>query len=176
MPCTRTPPDLPDSFQICEKTSFCEQINFPVCLQFFSAFFGPIGHGGVYFAFLSREGFRQSPRKHFVIHGKFMGNPWKFKWNNHGKTMDNSMENAWKIHGKSMDNEKGKKDMFPWYSMGSHGGPSGPMCPHEESWVPMGFHGSPWVPMGPVLWVQFFGPSGHRLLNESRGRQEDSHI
>ena len=38
--------------------------------------------------------------------------------------------------------------MFPWYSMGLHGGPWGPMGPHEESWVSMGPHGSPWVPMG----------------------------
>ena len=70
--------------------------------------------------------------------------------------------------------------MFPWYSMGPHGGhgdpwvPMGshgspwvPMGPHGFPWVPMGTHGSPWgphgvpwgpmgspwVPMGPVLWV-----------------------
>ena len=56
------------------------------------------------------------------------------------------MENPWKIHGKSMDNKNGKKTkMFPWYSMGS---PGGPMGPHEESWVPMGPHASPWVPTG----------------------------
>ena len=159
-------------------------------------------HGGVYFVFLRQEGFRQPPRKHFVIHGKFMENqsmenPWEIEWNNHGKTMEHSMGNPWKIHGKSMDNKNGKKDMFPWYSMGPHGGPWGPMGPHEESWVPMGSHGfpwvpwvpmgtpwvpmgpmgphgtpwgphgvpmgSPWVPMGPVLWVQFFGPSGHKI-------------
>ena len=63
--------------------------------------------------------------------------------------MENSMGNPWKIHGKSMDNKNGKKEMFPWYSMGPHGGPWGPMGPHEESWVPMGSHGFPWVPMGP---------------------------
>ena len=58
------------------------------------------------------------------------------------------MGNPWKIHGKSMDNKNGKKEMFPWYSMGPRGGPWGPMGPHEESWVPMGPHGFPWVPMG----------------------------
>jgi len=30
--------------------------------------------GGVYFVFLRQEGFRQPPRKHFVIHGKSIGN------------------------------------------------------------------------------------------------------
>ncbi len=104
--------------------------------------------GGVYFVFLRQEGFRQPPRKHFVIHGKSMENrsmenPWKIEWKIHGETMENSMENPWEIHGKSMDNKNGKKEMFPWYSMGPHGGPWGPMGPHEESWVPMGSHGSP---------------------------------
>ena len=82
--------------------------------------------GGVYFVFLRQEGFRQPPRKHFVIHGKSMGNrsmenPWKIEWEIHGK--------PWTIHGKfhgksmenheqSMDRKNGKKEMFPWYSMG----------------------------------------------------------
>ena len=61
-----------------------------------------------------------------------MGNPWE----NHGKSMENSMDNPWETHGKSMDNKNEKKEMFPWYSMGPHGGPWGPMGPHEESWVP----------------------------------------
>ena len=44
-------------------------------------------YGGVYFVFLRQEGFRQPPRKHFVIHGKIMqnrihgkSNPWVPKW------------------------------------------------------------------------------------------------
>ena len=68
--------------------------------------------GGVYFVFLRQEGFRQPPRKHFVIHGKSMDNPWmENPWKIHdGKTMEkqlkihgksygNSMENPWEIHG-----------------------------------------------------------------------------
>ena len=31
-------------------------------------------YGGVYFVFLRQEGFRQPPRKHFVSHGKILGN------------------------------------------------------------------------------------------------------
>ena len=103
--------------------------------------------------------------------------PWKIHGKSNGKTLEKSMGNPWKIHGKSMDNKNGNKEMFPWYSMGPHGGPWGPMGPHEESWVPMGSHGFPWVSMGshgshgfpwvpmgshPWVpmgspWVQFFG-------------------
>ena len=49
--------------------------------------------------------------------------PWKIHGKSNaktiGKTMENSMGNPWKIHGKSMDNKNGKKEMFPWYSMGT---------------------------------------------------------
>ena len=48
-----------------------------------------------------------------------MENPWKIEWEIHGKSKENSMENPWEIHGQSMDNKNGKKEMFPWYSMGS---------------------------------------------------------
>ena len=55
-------------------------------------------YGGVYFVFLRQEGFRQPPRKHFVIHGKSMEN----------RSMENRMEkpceNHWKLDGKSMEN------------------------------------------------------------------------
>ena len=63
-----------------------------------------VQYGGVYFVFLRQEGFRQPPRKHFVIHGKSMENrsmenPWKIEWKNQGKTMENSMGNPWEING-----------------------------------------------------------------------------
>ena len=77
--------------------------------------------------------------------------------------MENSMGIQWKIHGISMDNKNGKRKCFsgtPWVPMGGHGDPWAPMRNHGFPWVPMG---SPWGPMGPVLWVQFFGPSGHTI-------------
>ncbi len=109
--------------------------------------------GGVYFVFLRQEGFRQPPRKHFVIHGKFMGNRFmEIHGTSNGKTMEKPWKTQWKIHWKSMGNpwmtKTEKKEMFPWYSMGPHGSPWGPMGTHEELWVPMGSHGDPWGPMG----------------------------
>ena len=42
-------------------------------------------YGGVYFVFLRQEGFRQPPRKHFVIHGNsWKIDPWKIEWKIHG--------------------------------------------------------------------------------------------
>ena len=104
-----------------------------------------------------------------------MENPWKIDpWKIHGKSngnsMEKSMENQWKIHGKSMGNpwiiKTGKRTCFrgtPWVPMVAHGPPWEIMGSHGSPWVPMGPHGFPWVPMGPVLWVQFFGPSGHKI-------------
>ena len=58
--------------------------------------------GGVYFVFLRQEGFRQPPRKHFVINGKIMENrsmknPWNIEWKNHGKLNGKYMGNPWII-------------------------------------------------------------------------------
>ena len=111
-------------------------------------------HGGVYFVFLRQEGFRKPPRKHFVIHGKFMENPpmessWKIEWKIHGEIHGKSMENPWEIHGKSMDNKNGKNVSVVLHgvSMGTHGDPWAPMRNHGFPWVPMGPHGDPWAPI-----------------------------
>ena len=121
-----------------------------------------------------------------------METPWKINGKFHGKSMENPWiiktekrkcfrGTPWVPMGSHGD---------PWIPTGSHGSPCvpmgfhgfpwvqmGPMGSHGfpwvshgfpwDPWVPMGPHGSPWgphgVPMGPVLWVQFFGPSGHKI-------------